>query len=243
MASQRDGTRRAPRLRQLRKRAEAWLASPAGQAVPAALFAAYLRRGYAGTAWEMEGRDAFAVDAAAGPVIVAIWHGRLMSGGVLWDRAWGRLTTLSSHQYPGRLAGQTMRHFGLDTRAMHDRRSNRAESLALARAIRGGMSVGIAADGPLGPARVAKTVPLDWARLTGAPVWCLGFSLTRYRQLDSWDRMILPRPGGRGCLVYRRFGTVARGADIAAARDRLQEALDAVTLAADRRLGHPGPIA
>ncbi len=230
-------------LKSARRRVERALASPAGQAVPAALLAAHLRRAFGRTHWHIEGRTALAEEARAGPVILALWHGRLMSAARFWDAEWGPLTTLTSQAYPGRLAGQALRRFGLETRAMHERRPNRAESLALARAMRGGMSIGVAVDGPLGPARRAKTVPLDWARLTGAPIWLVGFSATRFWQMDSWDRLLVPRAGGEACLLYRRFGTVDKRAGteaIEARRAALGAGLDAVTEDADRRMGHSG---
>ena len=232
-------------MKALRKRAEAALASPAGQALPAALLAGHLRWAFGRTDWLVEGRDALGEEAQAGPVILALWHGRLMCAARFWDTAWGPLTTLTSQQYPGRLAGQTLRRFGLATQAMHDRKPNPRESLRLAREIRAGMSVGVAVDGPLGPARVAKTVPLDWARLTGAPVWIVGFSATRFWQMDSWDKLIVPRGGGGACLLYRRFGTVPKRIDaqaMEAERERLGAELDRVTLEADRRMGHPASL-
>jgi len=233
----------ARRLKPVRRRVERALASPAGQALPAALVAAHLRRAFGRTQWHVEGREALAEEAGARPVILALWHGRLMCAARFWDTGWGPLTTLTSQAYPGRLAGQALRRFGLETRAMHERRPNRAESLALARAMRAGMSIGVAVDGPLGPARQAKTVPLDWSRLTGAPIWLVGFSATRFWQMDSWDRLVVPRAGGAAWLLYRRFGTVDKraGAEaIEAQRLALQTGLDALTEEADRRAGHPG---
>jgi lysophospholipid acyltransferase (LPLAT)-like uncharacterized protein len=234
-------------VKRLRKRAEGWLGSPGAQALPAALLAGHLRRAVARTAWHEEGRAALAEEVRQGRgVILVAWHGRLACTVRLAEAVPGPITTLTSQQYPGRLAGQVTRRFGLETCAMHDRRPNLPLTRALAREVRGGRSLAIAADGPLGPARVPKTAALDWARLTGAPIWLLGFSLDRFRQLDTWDRLILPRGGGRGCLIYRRWGTLARSAPaeaLEAARGRLGADLDAVTEEADRRLGHDGPIA
>ncbi len=234
-------------MTRLRRRAERWLATPAAQALPAALLAAHLRQATRRTAWQDEGRAELAHEVRQGQgVILVAWHARLACTARVWDTGWGPLTTLTSQQYPGRLAGQVQRRFGLDTCAMHDRRPNLPLTRALLRGMRAGRSLAIAADGPLGPARVAKSVPLDWARLTGAPIWLVGYSLTRFRQLDSWDRLILPRAGGEGVLLYRRWGTIARDTSpeaMEAARARLGADLDAVTEEADRRLGHPGLVA
>ncbi|MEM9250207.1 MAG: DUF374 domain-containing protein [Pseudomonadota bacterium] len=229
-------------LKRVRRRAEAVLATPAAQAPLASGLAWHLRRAFEATEWQVEGRDGLARDAAQGPVILALWHGRLMCAARFWDTSWGPLTTLTSQQYPGRLAGQAFRRFGLPTVAMHDRRTNRSESLALARAMRSGMSIGVAVDGPLGPARVAKTVPLDWSRLTGAPIWCVGFSMTRFRQLSSWDNLLVPKAGGSGLLLYRRWGVAQKGQPSDDMRADLEAALNEVTDAADLRLGHLAPL-
>jgi len=229
-------------FRRMRKGAEEAMKSPVAQTVPAALLAGHLRRSFARTEWEYDGRDALIAETRQGAVILTAWHGRLLGLPRFWDTCWGRLTTLTSTQYPGRLAGQAFRRFGMPTIPMHDRKGSRGASLPLAREMRAGMSIGIAVDGPAGPARMAKTIPLDWSRLTGAPIWCIGFSMTRFRQLDSWDRLLVPRAGGRGVCLYRRFGTMEKGMAQETERQRLERLLNEVSDAADVRVGHPAPL-
>ncbi|MEL6207528.1 MAG: hypothetical protein AAFR47_19775 [Pseudomonadota bacterium] len=231
----------------VQRRLETAASSPAGLAVPAMLLRAYLRHVFARTTWEHVGRDALGRVVAGGqPVILAMWHARLLSGAVFWDRAWGRSVSLTSTAFPGRLGGYAMVPFGIDTQPLRDRNPSRADLVTLTREVRAGTSLVIQADGPLGPAREAKRVPLDWARLTGVPIWLLGFSMERYRLLDTWDRMLVPKAGGRGCLIYRPWAhEVPKRADEAkmlALRAQLTADLDAVSEEADRRMGHGGRI-
>ena len=96
-----------------------------------------------------------------------------------------------------------MEHFGNEALAMRDRKSNTATSLQVARKMRDGTSLAFAVDGPEGPAHKAKSVPIDWARLTGCPIWLYGYSVERYWTANTWDKIVVPKPGGRGCMIYR----------------------------------------
>lgn len=47
-------------------------------------------------------------------------------------------------------------------------------------------------DGPRGPIFEFKPGPLMLAQMTGAPILPMACAFRRYKQLDSWDRFILP---------------------------------------------------
>ncbi|MEM1429600.1 MAG: DUF374 domain-containing protein [Pseudomonadota bacterium] len=215
----------------------------------AGLVARYLRRVYEGTDWTVTGRDALAAEVQGGqPVILCLWHGRLVIAPFVFDPAWGRLVTLTSKVWPGRTMGLAISGFGFESRAMHARRLNRATTTELFRLVRSGASLGFAADGPSGPAHSAQVGLIDWMRLTGAPLWMCTYSVEQYRNLEqSWDRLVLPKRGGRGMIAYRRWEVTppkALDADTREAlRIRLQTDLDALTLETDRAMGHAGMIA
>jgi lysophospholipid acyltransferase (LPLAT)-like uncharacterized protein len=129
---------------------------------------------------------------------------------------------------------------------MHDQKSNRAASRAILRRFGQGISLGLTADGPLGPARQMKPAPAEWARATGRPVFFYAFSVARHRRLSTWDAMMIPLPFTKGAFVYRRWdGTVARRADAAQldqSQRELKRALDAAQGDADAIVGlQPGP--
>lgn len=192
--------------------------------------------------WEIRGQDALAAQIATGqPVIMAVWHGRLAMTPSMWRAEWGPVCSLTSKARPGQIVGRTLGRFGWTNASMHDTRDNRSVSLSVARLIRQGTSIGIACDGPLGPARQMKTVPLDWSRLSGAPIWLWTYSVAEAGHLNTWDRLLLPK-GRRGVMLYQQWSqTVPKRASqdqFETLRRQLEHDLNALTREADQAMGH-----
>jgi len=213
----------------------------------ARLIVQQITRRQAGTDWRMEGQDALAAALAEGPVIVATWHGRLAMSPWLWRPDWGPVASLTSSARPGRIVARVHNAFGIDSVPMHDRKDNRAASMHAARLVRNGRSLAFACDGPLGPARRMPRGPLDWARLTGAPIWLWAYSVEAFTRLPTWDRMVVPKGRGKGIMLYRKATSPvpkrASDAEIDALRAHLEAELNALTQEADRAMGHRDIIA
>lgn len=206
------------------------------------LFAAYIRFAYRSSKWQRIGFEPMDQMLRSGqPVIVALWHQRLMMSPYLFDAELGKMCTLTSSARAGRMAGKVQERFGFETIAMSSHKRHVALSREVLGKIREGFSIGIATDGPRGPARVASTVPLVWARTAGCPVFVVSFSARRVIQFPTWDKMWLPAPWTRGVLMCRAWDeTVPRKsteAETEALRARLEQALDEVTDAADADAG------
>ncbi|MEY8826918.1 lysophospholipid acyltransferase family protein [Sedimentitalea sp. XS_ASV28] len=205
-------------------------------------FAAYIRLAYRTSRWERTGFEAMDEVLAQGePVIVALWHQRLMMAPYLFNMELGKICSLTSAARAGRMAGQVQARFGFDTIAMSSHMRHVALSREVLGRIRDGWSIGIATDGPRGPARVASTVPLVWARTSGKRIFVVSFSARRVLALPTWDRMWLPAPFTRGTLVCREWPeTVPRrpsDEETERLREKLEIALDAVTDEADAATG------
>ena len=61
--------------------------------------------------------------------------------------------------------------------------------------------VAITPDGPRGPRRIAAPGVAQLAALSGITVLPCAAQTTRRWVLRSWDRMVIPKPLGRGVLV------------------------------------------
>ena len=210
------------------------------------LFAGYLRLAYRTTRFERDGfEDLTALLKADKPVIMVLWHSRIAFSPFMFDHESGEICSLTSTARAGRLAGQIQAEFGFQTVAMKSRKSNIAVSREVMRKIRDGVSIGIAADGPQGPRHQMKTVPLEWARLTGAPIILVTFSVRRFWRWKSWDRMIFPFPFNKGVLLFRRWDVPIprrpQADELEALRLKLEADLDALIAEADMRIGHPSP--
>jgi lysophospholipid acyltransferase (LPLAT)-like uncharacterized protein len=209
-----------------------------------AVLAGYIRFAHRTSRWTRTGFEPMDDALRAGdPVIVALWHQRLMMSPYLFNVSLGKICTLTSSARAGRMAGQVQMRFGFGTIAMSSHKRHVALSREVLTRIRDGYSIGIATDGPRGPARVASTVPLVWARASGCRVFVVAFSARRVIELPTWDRMMLPAPFTRGVLMCREWEEeVPRKAsedEIEALRQKLESALDDITDAADDAVGRP----
>jgi lysophospholipid acyltransferase (LPLAT)-like uncharacterized protein len=105
----------------------------------------------------------------------------------------------------------------------------RAALKQMARALRDGVDVVIALDGPHGPAERARPGALWLARLTGCPVIPGGFAASPSVSFPRWDRHLIPLPGARLAVVMGEPMIIGRDepideAHLAAVTERVQAA-------------------
>lgn len=180
----------------------------------AALVGRYLAFALRTTRWTLEGEANFAPHAAGAPAVAAFWHECLPLMPALWMRARAaggqhgatRIHVLVSRHNDGRLVGEVMRHFGVAVVYGSSARAGQDKGGAtgvrqLLDVLATGSHVGLTPDGPRGPARQAAPGVAQLAGLSGVPVLPCAARITRRIVLNSWDRLILPLPWGRGVLV------------------------------------------
>lgn len=205
-------------------------------------FAAYVRFAFRTSRWERTGFEAMDDCVRNGePVIFVLWHQRLIMAPYLFDTSLGRICALTSSARAGRLAGQILVRLGFETIPMSSRKRHVALSREVLRRTKEGCSIGIAADGPRGPARQSSTVPIVWARMTGCRVFTVAFAERRVLKLPTWDKQMLPLPFSRGTLMCEEWTEeVPRKPteeEMTALQTSITEALDAITKKADDAAG------
>jgi lysophospholipid acyltransferase (LPLAT)-like uncharacterized protein len=189
----------------------------AAQAVFARLLGLYLSFALRTTRWRLEGGENLLGLAAGEPHIVAFWHERLALMPPLWRFA-HRLPgarpapghILVSGHRDGRLVGSVMIGYGVRVVHGSTARGGAAALRRLLAVLRAGASIGITPDGPRGPRRVPAPGLAQLAALSGAPVLPCAAQTTRRWELASWDRMVIPKPFGRGVVVCGPVIRVAR---------------------------------
>jgi lysophospholipid acyltransferase (LPLAT)-like uncharacterized protein len=200
------------------------------------------------TRWTLEGAEHLAPYLGGGAVIVAAWHQRLPLIPALWASARfthpGRgVAALASRHRDGRFIAGVLARFGV--RAVHGssgrlkpgatrpkERGGAAGLRGLIAALQAGDAVVITPDGPRGPACVAAPGVAQLAASTAAPVIAASGQVRWRVVLQSWDRMVIPLPFGRGSLVCQPPIHVAPdGAE--AALPHIEAALTAARLRAD----------
>ncbi|OUS37671.1 hypothetical protein A9Q94_05095 [Rhodobacterales bacterium 56_14_T64] len=206
------------------------------------LITAYVKFAYRSSRWTRSGFGPMEELVKSGePVIMVLWHQRLIMSPYLFDSSLGRICTLTSSARAGRLAGKVQERMGFDTIPMSSHKRHVALSREVLRRIKNGSSVGIAADGPRGPARVSSGVPIIWARSSGCRVFTITFAQRRTLRLPTWDKQMLPVPFSRGVLMCQewqedvpRKPTPERAEGL---RLSLEKALNQITDASDAAVG------
>ena len=95
------------------------------------------------------------------------------------------------------------------------------------------------ADGPKGPRLVSKPGPLLVARSTQQPIYCFHLAPRRAWQLNTWDRMLIPKPFTRVHLRWSKpisIPATPRSEEMKAFHAQMQAALEAARLEAERRV-------
>jgi lysophospholipid acyltransferase (LPLAT)-like uncharacterized protein len=193
------------------------------------------------TRWQTTGAE-MAAPAWAGdkPVIVAFWHNRLAMMPACWPSAKPFHMLISSHP-DGRLIANTIAHFGFGSIPGSSTRGGGEALRQLVRTLKNGESVGVTPDGPRGPRMTAGDGVLALARIAGVPILPLAVSVGNRLVLNTWDRLIIPLPFGRGTMIWGHPITVPRDANEATLADlrmKLEEELTRVSIEADTRIGH-----
>jgi lysophospholipid acyltransferase (LPLAT)-like uncharacterized protein len=219
-----------------------FLRRPGVQLALARLLGLYLLLVHRTSRWEVRGLEHLDAEyRARGAVIVAFWHENLPLMPELWRRARERHATRRAHvlvsqHRDGRLIGEVIRVFALDTVHGSTSKGGAAGMRSLLRLIAEGDTVAITPDGPRGPRREAAPGTAQLSALAGLPVLPCAARAAFGIKLRSWDRMIVPLPFGRVSLVVGPPLSWGRPVPEGAAEE-LAAALTAANDAADAALG------
>ena len=153
-------------------------------------------------------------------------------------RPYGRpeMCVIASRSADGEILARIMASFGVTLVRGSSSRGGMRALVDLARHVKAGKDATIAVDGPRGPRHRVKPGVILLAKLTGAGIIPCAASLSRYWQLNSWDRYRIPKPWSRALVVFDEPMTVPPDADndlIEAKRIELQQRLLSLQQQAD----------
>jgi len=133
-------------------------------------------------------------------VLLACWHGDLVAlSAAPLDYS---PTLLVSRSRDGSWAAMVARWLGFGVVRGSTSSGAAAGALGLARCLLDGRSVGLAVDGPRGPARHAGGGALRLAARTGARVVPVAAACRRALRLSTWDRLFVPAPFATVHIVF-----------------------------------------
>ena len=134
--------------------------------------------------------------------VVVFWHGRLSFMSFAYRQWWSRQNRkqgkviISDHK-DGELITRIIKFFGIGTiRGSSSKGGARALIEAL-REIKQGHDVIITPDGPKGPFHSISDGAVVIAQKKECEICILNYEISRFWQLKSWDKMIIPKPFSR----------------------------------------------
>lgn len=177
--------------------------SPRFQNAVRALISGYVGFAFRRIRWQWIGLESLEADIARGvPRVLCCWHEQLMFAPYL--RNWGdhALFIMASRHADAQLATANMEKMpGVSILTISTSGDNSGPIRESVKRIRKGSSMGIAVDGPMGPAKVAKPGAVVIAGLAGVECSPVAYAVTHKFRLATWDGFIMPLPWGRGVIA------------------------------------------
>jgi lysophospholipid acyltransferase (LPLAT)-like uncharacterized protein len=147
----------------------------------------------------------------ARPFVYSFWHSCMLPAMYLWRNL--KIRVMSSDSFDGEYTGRIMQKFGfVKVRGSSSRFAVRA-LLGMRRELENGWIVAFTLDGPRGPRHVVKPGPALLARATGVPMAMFHIALTDAWVLNTWDRLMIPKPFSRALMRVGPVISVAMDAD------------------------------
>jgi lysophospholipid acyltransferase (LPLAT)-like uncharacterized protein len=175
------------------------------------------------------------------PLVASFWHSCIIPATYIC-RGLG-VRVMSSYSYDGEYMGRIIMKFGyVPVKGSSSRNPVRA-LLGLRRALDEGWTVAFTLDGPRGPRHRVKPGPVGLARSTGLPLTAFHAGVDKAWVLNSWDRMMIPKPFSRVLLRFAKLIQVPSDATdegLARYNDELQAALDRVCEFAEENVSKVG---
>jgi lysophospholipid acyltransferase (LPLAT)-like uncharacterized protein len=161
------------------------------------------------------------------PLIISFWHACIIPATYLFRNAGIRV--MSSNSYDGEYMGRIIRKFGfVAVKGSSSRNAVRA-LLGLRRALKEGWAVAFTLDGPRGPRYRVKPGPVALARSSAVPLTMFHIAVERAWVLNTWDRLIIPKPFSRVLMRFEKLIPVppdANDSELPRYEAELQAALD-----------------
>ena len=169
------------------------------------------------------------------PAVWVFWHRSIVPA--TWFFRERRIAVMTSSSFDGEYIARIIRKFGFEAVRGSSTRGGVRALLGMHTVCEDGRTAAFTIDGPKGPRYVAKPGPVLLARNTQTPLVAFYLAVERAWVLDSWDRLMIPKPFSRVALHISRMMPVPKDADheqLALYQAQMQAALDRVRESAEK---------
>jgi len=138
---------------------------------------------------------------AGKPIMVCVWHGRLLFPSWYIRLKITNLHAIASHHSDAEIMARILKRWGYSLIRGSTKKGGKAVVLKMADVFKNGGIVAVTNDGPKGPPRIAKAGSTGLAIKYNVSMVMITGSATKFWQINSWDRFMLPKPFGRIDIV------------------------------------------
>jgi len=174
---------------------------------------------------------------SAPPSIWCFWHRCVIPSAHRFRRK--KIAVMTSLSFDGEYIARIIQRLGFIPVRGSSSRGAVGALIGMIQELEQGHTVVFTVDGPRGPRYVAKPGPIMLAKKTGAPISCFYIAVQRAWILNSWDRMIVPKPFSRVVLYGSNPMYVPRDAtdqQMSVLHQQMQETLERCRLKAEEQL-------
>ena len=207
-------------------------------------------------AWQSMQLDVFGGENLAqayqkhGQIICAFWHNRtfLMPFIYRYEMRLTDLVAMVSRSRDGQFLADFLHRFGFKTIRGSSSTGGTETFVQITRLARQGYDIAIAPDGPRGPNCQVQPGIIKLAQMTSLPIMPVSYQVSIRKELQSWDKFIIPLPCAKVSFEIAPPITVPRRSGqnrLERARKDLQEQLmqlDESSLLRLKQHGKPGEV-
>ena len=131
-------------------------------------------------------------------ILIACWHGDLLMQPLNYYslRKKGKVKVVVSQHKDGEIVRKVYEHFNVEGIQGSSSKGAVKALLYAIKEVRNGFDVAITPDGPRGPRHTVADGLIAIAQKTGTRIVTFNSKPTKYWQLKSWDRFVIPKPFG-----------------------------------------------
>jgi lysophospholipid acyltransferase (LPLAT)-like uncharacterized protein len=173
------------------------------------------------------------------PGIWCFWHRSVIPAA--YQFRGNRLAVMTSRSFDGEYIARIIQKLGFVAVRGSSSRGAVGALFGMREQLESGHAVVFTIDGPRGPRYVAKPGPVLLAKKTGVPISCFYVAVQRAWILNSWDRMIIPKPFSPAAVYLSSPMSVPPDAteeQMSALHQHMQETLERCRLRAEEAISN-----
>jgi lysophospholipid acyltransferase (LPLAT)-like uncharacterized protein len=147
--------------------------------------------------YQLADQSGFLTEPPKGPVVLMIWHNRILALPVVFKRYYPRrkgLLVLTSASRDGAYLSAMVARFGMGSIRGSTSRRGAAALMDLFRAVRQGYDLCFTPDGPRGPRYKISPGAVLISQKSKAPILPVNVEYSACWRLKSWDAFMIPKP-------------------------------------------------